>query len=125
MAALPRTGADEAAVPLTRIFHTCKMTCNVISVKAANKYRKVGHRQRLPVWWYIPMYMGRMRVDIMHFLVESTPCKMLPDVGICCNTLGCMIHVQLMLHCVTFFSCFFTFCTIPISSLFCRKFLSF
>ena len=72
MAALPRTGADEAAVPLTRIFHTCKMTCNEISVKAANKYRKVGHRQRLPVWWYIPMYMGRIRVNTMHFLVGST-----------------------------------------------------
>ena len=29
------------------------------------------------------------------------PIPILPDVGICCNTLGCMIHAQLMLHCVT------------------------
>ena len=58
---------------------------------------------------------GKNKVDIMHFLVGSTPCKMLPDVGICCNTLGCMIHAQLMFHCVTSLSCSYTFCAIPTS----------
>ena len=85
-------------------------------------YRKVGHRQRLPVWWYIPMYMGRIRVDIMHFLVGSTPCKMLQDVGIWCNTLGCMIHAQLMLHCVTSFLLSVLFLPSLHLHFFCRKF---
>ena len=31
------------------------------------------------------------------------PMPMLPDVGICCNTLGCVIPAQIMLHCVTSF----------------------
>ena len=53
--------------------------------------------------WYIPMYMGRIRVGIMHFLVGSKPCKVLPDVEICCNTFVCMIHAQLMLSSVISF----------------------
>ena len=51
---------------------------------------------------FIPMYTGRIKVDTMHFPVGSTY-KMLPDVGKWCNTLACMIHTQLMLHCVTSF----------------------
>ena len=49
------TGPDEATVTLTCILHT--LTCSEISVKVANKYRKVGHRQRLPLWWYIRIYL--------------------------------------------------------------------
>ena len=45
--------------------------------------------------------------------VSSAPVPMpmltLPDVGICYSNFSCMIHAQLMLHCVTLLSCFCAF----------------
>ena len=53
------------------------------------------------------------------------PMPMLPDVGICCNTLGCMIHAQLMLHCVTLFLVSVLFVPSLHLHYFCRNFLIF
>ena len=49
------------------------------------------------------------------------PMPMLPDVGICCNTPGCMIHTQLMLHCVTSFLVSVLFVPSLHLHYFCRK----